>query len=106
MLNCIVSIRRNLRFCVQSNVLVGDEGIPLLCDFGRSRIIGQRGFTSHVLGTIAYQAPELITAMQDDQTDHEDAADELIEAEIYNDRLTKKSDIYAYAMVALEVRSV
>jgi len=44
--------------------------------------------------------------MQDDETDEGGAVDQpFVDQEIYNDRLTKKSDVYAYAMVALEVRS-
>lgn len=40
------------------------------------------------------------------ETNEESTTDSsLAKEEIYNDKLTKKSDVYAYAMVVLEVRS-
>lgn len=97
-----------------TNVLMGDNGDPLLCDFGRSRIIGHRGFTSRVLGTIAYQAPELIHARTQEEaaTDIDADVDEEVhvdespaDKEIYSDKLTTKTDVYGYGMVALEILS-
>jgi len=94
-----------------TNVLISDDCEPLLCDFGRSRIIGHRGFTTRVLGALAYQAPELIHVMEeaaiDAETDKEVPMDDSpIDKEIFSENLTTKSDVYAYAMVALEVCSV
>jgi len=90
-----------------TNILIGDGGEPLLHDFGRSRIIGQRGFTSRVFGNIRYQAPELIGAMEDIDMDAEinggGLADEPFVEEIYSDKLTTKTDVYAYAVVTLEI---
>jgi hypothetical protein len=60
-----------------------------------------------VLGSIAYQAPELFGAVEDDDMDVEsseaDLADEPLVEEIYSDKLTTKTDVYAYAAVTLEV---
>jgi len=91
-----------------TNILIGDDCEPLLCDFGRSRIIGHRGFTTRVLGVLAYQAPELIHATEeaakDAEIDEEVPMDDLpIDKEIFSDKLTTKTDVYAYAMVALEI---
>jgi len=91
------------------NVLIGEGGEPLLCDFGRSRIIDHQGFTSCVLGTIGYMAPELLGAVEEanedvDTDDEEGSTDDAYKAqEIYNDKLTTKTDVYAYAMVAVEI---
>ncbi|KAF9448421.1 kinase-like protein [Macrolepiota fuliginosa MF-IS2] len=43
-----------------SNILIHDDGRPLLCDFGRSKILTQQGFTTKPAGTARYQAPELL----------------------------------------------
>jgi len=87
-----------------TNVLVSDGGEPLLCDFGRSRIIGHRGFTSLVLGTLGYQAPELIRAIE--EADGEGSTDESpVDQEVYSGKLTTKTDIYGFSMVALEIFS-
>ena len=60
-----------------------------------------------MLGSIAYQAPELFGPVEDDDMDTEsseaDLADEPLAEEIYSDKLTTKSDVYAYAAVTLEV---
>ena len=92
---------------MQTNILISDSGEPLLHDFGRSRIIGLHGFTSRVLGNVGYQAPELIGIMDDVDMDaemnEEGLADEPFVEQIYSDKLTTKTDIYAYGAVALEV---
>jgi serine/threonine protein kinase len=117
-LKLVVGVAKGLRYLHASNIvhgdlkgtniLVGDDCEPLLCDFGRSRIIGNRGFTTRVLGVLAYQAPELIHVMEeaatDAETDEEVPVDDSpIDKEIFSDKLTTKTDVYAYAMVALEI---
>ncbi|KAF5350009.1 hypothetical protein D9756_009115 [Leucocoprinus leucothites] len=64
-----------------SNVLIHDDGHPLLCDFGRSKILTSGGFTTNASGACRYQAPELL---------------------ISNDGPKKSSDIYALATTAYE----
>lgn len=57
----------------------------MLCDFGRSRIIDQRGFTTKFAGAARYMAPELIT----DDSDHPP--------------VTLATDVYTFAIVGAEV---
>jgi len=79
-----------------SNVLVSDDGTPQLSDFGRSRVIDHRGFTTATLaGSVRQLAPEFIQP-----------------EEVYSGgdiptaiKMTKEGDIYAFAMVALEIRT-
>ena len=77
--------------------------------FGASRIIAHQGYTTRVLGVLAYQAPELIhvikEAATDAQTDEEIFMDLSALDGIFSDSVTTKTDVYAYAMVALEVCS-
>ncbi|KAJ3570670.1 hypothetical protein NP233_g4258 [Leucocoprinus birnbaumii] len=42
------------------NVLIGNEGEPLISDFGQSFFLGVRGFTTRPAGVVRYQAPELL----------------------------------------------
>jgi len=78
----------------QTNVLVSDEGRLLICDFGRSKILKVKGFTTTtVAGTTRYMAPELIFSGLDGP-----ALDPLVYA------VTEKCDVYAYGMVSLEVQ--
>jgi len=67
------------------NILVNDRHTPVLCDFGRSRIIGQRGFTTKFAGGARYMAPELII----DDSDHPP--------------VTLATDIYTFAIVGAEI---
>jgi serine/threonine protein kinase len=76
-----------LCYTSQRNVLIDDDGTPLLCDFGRSRFIGQRGFTTEFAGTVRYLAPELIDCASNNATP----------------LVTEETDIYAFSMAALEV---
>lgn len=62
-----------------------NEGNPRLSDFGRSKIIDTRGFTTQFSGSIRYLAPEL--------TAHEDQCK----------AMSKKSDVFAFAMLILEI---
>ncbi|KAF9442464.1 kinase-like protein [Macrolepiota fuliginosa MF-IS2] len=43
-----------------SNVLIHDDGYPLLCGFGRSEILAAGGFTTKPGGACRYQPPELL----------------------------------------------
>jgi len=61
-----------------------DEGNPRLADFGRSKLVDRRGFTTAFAGSARYLAPEL-------------TAEELGEG------MTTKTDVFAFAMLALEV---
>lgn len=81
------------------NVLIDDDKVPRLCDFGRSRIVDHRGYTTVFSGTVRRLAPELlsVSTKDDDQEDDDDIPDPVPAP------LTKKSDIFGFAMVALEI---
>ncbi|KXN89023.1 hypothetical protein AN958_06374 [Leucoagaricus sp. SymC.cos] len=65
-----------------SNILINDDGRPLLADFGCSLIVGCQGTTTRRHGTVRYQAPELF------------------EEDI---KFTKASDVYAYGVTCSAV---
>jgi len=67
------------------NILVNDDGHPLLCDFGCSRILTQRGFTTKPAGTCRYQAPELF---KDDNS--------VI-------KVNEATDVYAFAVTSYQI---
>jgi len=67
------------------NVLMDNEGNPRLSDFGRSKIIDTRGYTTQFSGSIRYLAPELAA--------HEDPCK----------GMTRESDVFAFAMLTLEM---
>jgi len=71
------------------NVLVADDGTPRLSDFGRSKLIEHRGFTTATIaGSARQMAPELLPASESES----DGPPEL----------AKEADVYAFSMVALE----
>jgi len=78
------------------NVLIDDQGGSRLCDFGRSRIIDHRGYTTAFAGTARFMAPELLEAppSSSDFTNPEDSP---------QPQLTKETDVYAFSMVALQI---
>ncbi|KAK7018213.1 TKL/TKL-ccin protein kinase [Favolaschia claudopus] len=74
------------------NVVVNDQRIPCICDFGFSKIVDRPGFTTRSVGTVPYLAPELLFIFG------EDAREERAR------RTTQSSDIYAFGLLILEVR--
>jgi hypothetical protein len=83
-------------------VLVDDSREPRLCDFGRSRIID--GHTGYTTGTPAltwrFAAPELI---DDAGAADDDEAAALMDPGPEITLRTRESDVYAFALVALDV---
>ncbi|KAJ7111876.1 kinase-like domain-containing protein [Mycena epipterygia] len=73
------------------NVLVDKRGTPCICDFGLAKVINRRGFTTSSVGTAPYMAPELLFVI-DGATD-----------ETASPSTTKSSDIYSFALLALEI---
>ncbi|KZP25806.1 kinase-like protein [Athelia psychrophila] len=90
------------------NVLIDDDLSPRLADFGRSRIVERRGFTTAFTGTGRYMAPEL-TVINDDIPYTPPTADSSEDDTLSTNPasldpiITKKSDIYAFAMVVIEI---
>jgi serine/threonine protein kinase len=77
-------------------VLIDDNRVPRLCDFGRSKIADHSGYTTYSLyGTARYTAPELHSPLDYDE-DESDPQPMAFAA-------TKEADVYAFAMLALNV---
>ncbi|KAJ7616883.1 kinase-like domain-containing protein [Mycena rosella] len=74
------------------NVVVDHRGVPCICDFGFSKIINRPGFTTRSVGTVPYLAPELLFVFGDNSVDERAR------------RTTQSSDIYAFALLVLEVQ--
>jgi len=83
-----------------SNVLIDSSLSPVLCDFGRSKVIEERGYTTRfVAGSARYMAPELLPQSED--SDGDDGG----ENGTPPPPLTAEADVYSYSMVSLEVLS-
>ncbi|KAF4569712.1 hypothetical protein EYR36_009510 [Pleurotus pulmonarius] len=67
------------------NIMMDGECRPLLCDFGRSMIIGVSGFETALASSLQYTAPELLNSRTEMVT------------------LTKPSDIYSLTVTLLRV---
>jgi serine/threonine protein kinase len=76
---------------MQSNVLVDEQFVPHIGDFGISKILNSPGFTTTGLGTFTYMAPELFFVL--DSNEREGTVP----------TTTKQSDVYSFALLALEV---
>ncbi|KAJ6540821.1 kinase-like domain-containing protein [Mycena vulgaris] len=73
------------------NILVNTQGVPHICDFGISKIINRRGFTTLSFGTLPYMAPELFLVMNGRRR-----------RETFP-KTTKSSDVYSFGLVVLEI---
>jgi len=73
------------------NILVDKYGNACICDFGISKVIGHRGFTTPSVGTAPYMAPELFFIL--DKMDEQNL----------QPSTTKSSDIYSFALLVLEI---
>jgi serine/threonine protein kinase len=76
---------------LQQNVLVDKRGVPHICDFGISKILNRRGFTTSSVGTAPYMAPELFLVIDGP-------------AQEQSPSTTQSSDVYSFALLVLEVR--
>jgi serine/threonine protein kinase len=85
----------------QSNVLINNDGDACLIDFGLSRILDARGFTTKTAtSTYRYAAPELYWV--------EEAVEQMpVEerGELGFPRFTRESDVWAFSMLVIEVRT-
>ncbi|KAF8216912.1 hypothetical protein K438DRAFT_1798017 [Mycena galopus ATCC 62051] len=76
------------------NVLVDKHGVPCICDFGISKIVSLRGFTTSNVGTTPYMAPELFFVVDDyDSSSQESSAP----------CTSTSSDVYSFALLVLEI---
>ncbi|KAF5331842.1 hypothetical protein D9611_008960 [Ephemerocybe angulata] len=76
-----------------SNVLMGDNGEPLLCDFGRCKVLGRRGYTTDFACAYRYMPPEILNwKPAPDSTESKPMT-------------TRESDVYAFGLIAFEVLS-
>ena len=66
-----------MNYFVQENVLVSDEGHPLICDFGLARIVpgsASLSNTTTVRGSVRWMAPEFFKS-ENPVTEHSEATD-------------------------------
>jgi serine/threonine protein kinase len=85
---------------------MNDIDLACLCDFGRSKIIGHKGYTTTFSGTARYMAPELmgVEPLTSDTYESGNQNESLVSAEeAFVPKLTKASDVYGFAMLSLEV---
>ncbi|KAJ6546752.1 TKL/TKL-ccin protein kinase [Mycena vulgaris] len=76
-----------------SNVLIDDNWVPLISDFGISQVLDLPGYTTASVGTRAYIAPELWAKLRKAQRPETGAW------------TTKASDMYSFGILVLEVLS-
>ncbi|KAJ7619883.1 kinase-like domain-containing protein [Mycena rosella] len=74
------------------NVLVDKHGTPCICDFGISKIINSKGFTTSSVGTAPYMAPELFLVWE-----------EIVDETFPRASTNKSSDIYSFGLLVLEI---
>ncbi|KII90400.1 hypothetical protein PLICRDRAFT_157531 [Plicaturopsis crispa FD-325 SS-3] len=80
------------------NVLVDDSGAARLADFGRSKLVDHRGFTTLMAGSTRFMAPELLIGPIDDGSDDGSETDsEFVPS------LTAETDVYGFAMCCLNI---
>ncbi|KAK7042194.1 TKL/TKL-ccin protein kinase [Favolaschia claudopus] len=75
-----------------NNVLVDKVGRPCIGDFGISKIVNFQGFTTSSVGTPPYMAPELFLVLG-----------EVGGLAYQAGPTTKNSDVYSFALLALEI---
>ncbi|KAJ7573459.1 kinase-like domain-containing protein, partial [Mycena floridula] len=73
------------------NILVDKRGNPSICDFGISKLMGSRGFTTSSVGTAPYMAPELFFVI------------DAITHNVVLPTTTKSSDVYSFGLLVLEI---
>ncbi|KAF8207469.1 kinase-like domain-containing protein, partial [Mycena galopus ATCC 62051] len=78
---------------LKQNVLIDKHGIPCICDFGISKIVGNRGFKTSNVGTAPYMAPELFFVVDGPN----------MGAYASSPSTTTSSDVYSFALLVLEV---
>ncbi|KAJ7740559.1 kinase-like domain-containing protein [Mycena metata] len=75
-----------------ANVIIDEDSVPRIADFGISKIVNRRGYTTWSMGTPSYMAPELFHIFTPPSA----------EIQVYP-RTTKSSDVYSFNLLALEI---
>jgi len=93
-----------------SNIVIDDNGRALLTDFGRSRILGVSGLTTMLESVMSYMAPVLMPLSFEEEasdlTTYEWRwmAPELLAVEEESiPHVTAATDVYSFAMTAIEI---
>ncbi|KAJ7224697.1 kinase-like domain-containing protein [Mycena pura] len=76
------------------NVLVDKHGVPCICDFGISKVVSCRGFTTSNVGTAPYMAPELFCVIDGPGMNSHASS---------TSGTTPCSDVYSFALLVLEI---
>ncbi|KAJ7798909.1 kinase-like domain-containing protein [Mycena olivaceomarginata] len=76
-----------------SNIMINDQCVACITDFGLSKIIGKNGFTTSTVGTESYMAPELFIVV----------ARGINPQPKHGSTTTNSSDIYSFALLVLEI---
>ncbi|KAF8130880.1 kinase-like domain-containing protein [Mycena galopus ATCC 62051] len=76
------------------NVLVNKRGVPCICDFGISKILSRRGYTTSNVGTAPYMALELFFVVDGLGTSSQASSP---------GSTTKSSDVYSFGLLVLEI---
>lgn len=76
---------------LQSNILINDNDQASVADFGLARTLQKTGLTTQLgPGTPRFMAPELVNLKEEENE--------------FGTRVTKDSDVWAFAMTVIEVR--
>lgn len=88
-MNCLI---------LQENVLIDDDGVACLADFGlseiRQEVLGSGCLTSTIDGAARFRAPELMASVS------------METVEDYHPVVTWRCDIYSFGSIALNVRTL
>ncbi|KAJ7927785.1 kinase-like domain-containing protein, partial [Mycena leptocephala] len=79
---------------LKQNVLVDKHGVPCICDFGISKVVSCRGFTTSNVGTAPYMAPELFCVVDEPGMNSHASS---------TPGTTPCSDVYSFALLVLEI---
>ncbi|TFK51536.1 kinase-like protein [Heliocybe sulcata] len=82
------------------NVLVTERGVPVISDFGTSRVVGYKGFTTTATGCSCRYAPPEVLLWEPEPRDLNNPT-----AEVSPTVLAPSCDVYSFGMSMLEIVS-